>query len=155
MRISAQDKTIVEHSFGVLDDDIAITYLCDVMQPPLPPPDIPPDSPTNRVEPFEPLSALSRSARKCSKCPLRSNANTPEMRALTHVSTELTHGMEPHEPLSARDQVVAEMRIAPCTSDVPRHHTNSKSVRKCSKCPLHPTVDAFLRCARSRPHRQR
>jgi hypothetical protein len=108
VKISVQDKPIVRNSFGVLDDDVAITYMCDVMQPRLPA--VPPNSPTKRAKPFELLSVIDQVGTEMPKVsPALDNNDTPEMRALACVSTELTHGVEPHEPLSASDQVVAEM----------------------------------------------
>jgi hypothetical protein len=57
----------------------------------------------------------------------RNNKDTPEMRAFTHVSTEFTHRVEPHEPLSAFDQVVVEMFAVPPALQVfhktPTHDT--------------------------------
>jgi hypothetical protein len=114
MRISVQDKLIVRNSFGVRDDDVAITYMCDVMRPPLPPPAVPPNAPTKRVEPFEPLSVIDQVGTEMLKVSLAlNNKDIPEMRAFAHVSTELIHGVGPREPLSASDQVVAEMFVVP------------------------------------------
>jgi hypothetical protein len=114
MRVFVQDELVVRNGFGALGDDIAITYLCDVVRPPLPPPAVPPKSPTKRVEPFEPLSVIDQVGTEMLKVsPALDDEHIPEMRAFAHVSTEFTHGVEPREPLSASDQVVAEMFAVP------------------------------------------
>jgi hypothetical protein len=129
MRISVQDKLIVRISFGVLDDDIALTYMCDVMQPPLPPLVVPPNSPTKRAEPFEPLSVIDQVGTEMLKVlPALNDKDTPEMCALAHVSTELTRGVEPHEPLSASDHIVAEMFAVPPVLQTSHNATSTQTL---------------------------
>jgi hypothetical protein len=131
MRVFVQDELVVRNDFGALGDDIAITYLGDVMQPPIPPPAVLLNSPTKRVEPFESLSVFDQVGAEMLKVSLAlNNKDTPTMRAFTHVSKELIKGVGPLEPLSASDHVVAEMfAMPPALSDVPQNNitTNEPS----------------------------
>jgi hypothetical protein len=170
-RILVQDKPIVRESSDAISDDIAITYVCDVIQPPLPPPVVPPNSPTTRVEPVEPLSVSGQvDAEMLEVSPALDERITPGMRVFACVSSESTQGVEPHEPLSANAQGVAEMFIALLAFQMSRNTITTpqnrvepfeplsrigQAVRKCSKCPLRSTVHALPRRARSRPHHQR
>jgi hypothetical protein len=90
-------------------------------------------TPKNRAEPFEPLSRTGQAGTEMLEVFLALNGPcVAEARAFAPTSSEMIRAVEPHEPLSAPDQVVAEMLAAPPALHVFRESTMKRTPPRCA-----------------------